>query len=83
MGRPFLRAALSVVVAVHCPVRQHQHIRPTRQMMRCRPIPSQLDPVLSRFAIQKSGPDHHASRIAFGTSTKGSKTRLLNASGYM
>ncbi len=57
--------------AAHAVVQQHQRVRPPRQAMRRRTVPSQFGQVLARFAVQEAAADHANGRIRVAAFGKG------------
>ena len=67
--------------AAHAVVQQHQRVRSPGQTMRGRPVSSQLDQILPRFAVQEPRPYHQPGRIRFAPLGKGTG-RILMESRY-
>src|SRR5579864_472242 len=68
--------------AAHAVVQQHQRVRSPGQTMRGRPVSSQLDQILPRFAVQEPRPYHQPGRIRFAPLGKGTG-RILMESRYI
>ena len=68
-------------LATHAAIQQQKRVRPARQTVSHRPIPSQVNQVLPRFRVQEIATDHERIRIAVHQIRK-SEARVLVESGY-